>query len=106
MADGIQRLAIPTPFAVGRVNLYLIEDDPLTLVDAGPNSGRSLDELESQLRAHGHRLEGLTVDLGDWWFNHRPSNTEPLMRLNLEARPREACDARTAEVLAHIRKDG
>ena len=57
-AAGIHRLAIPTPFAVGRVNVYLIEDDPLTLVDAGPNSGSSLDELERQLRAHGHRIEG------------------------------------------------
>ncbi len=43
---GIHRLAIPTPFAVGRVNVYLIDDDPLTLVDAGPNSGSSLDALE------------------------------------------------------------
>jgi glyoxylase-like metal-dependent hydrolase (beta-lactamase superfamily II) len=59
----IQRLAIPTPFAVGRVNLYLIEDDPLTLVDAGPNSGRSLDELESQLRGLGHRLEDIGLIL-------------------------------------------
>ncbi len=31
------------------------------------------------------RLDGLTVDCGDWWFNLRPSNTEPLLRLNLEA---------------------
>ena len=60
---GIHRLAIPTPFAVGRVNLYLIEDDPLTLVDAGPNSGRSLDELESQLRARGHRVEDIELIL-------------------------------------------
>ena len=43
---GIHRLAIPTPFAVGRVNVYLIEDEPLTLVDAGPNSGTSFDELQ------------------------------------------------------------
>jgi glyoxylase-like metal-dependent hydrolase (beta-lactamase superfamily II) len=61
--DGILPLAIPTPFAVGRVNLYLIEDDPLTLVDAGPNSGRSLDELESQLRARGHALEDIGLIL-------------------------------------------
>jgi glyoxylase-like metal-dependent hydrolase (beta-lactamase superfamily II) len=56
---GIHRLSIPTPFAVGRVNLYLIEDDPLTLVDAGPNSGTSLDELERQLRALGRSIEDL-----------------------------------------------
>ena len=43
---GIHRLPIPTPFLVGRVNCYLIEDDPLTLIDTGPNSGKSLDELE------------------------------------------------------------
>ena len=63
MADGIHCLPIPTPFAVGRVNLYLIEDDPLTLVDAGPNSGRSLDELESRLRERGHRLEDIGLIL-------------------------------------------
>jgi glyoxylase-like metal-dependent hydrolase (beta-lactamase superfamily II) len=60
---GIHRIAIPTPFAVGRVNVYLIEDEPLTLVDAGPNSGSSLDELEREVAVHGHRIEdiGLVV---------------------------------------------
>jgi glyoxylase-like metal-dependent hydrolase (beta-lactamase superfamily II) len=60
-AEGIQRLRIPTPFAVGRVNCYLIEDDPLTLVDAGPNSGKSLDELEHQLSDLGHGIEDLEL---------------------------------------------
>jgi glyoxylase-like metal-dependent hydrolase (beta-lactamase superfamily II) len=58
-AVGIHRLAIPTPFAVGRVNSYLIEDDPLTLVDTGPNSGSSLDELQQQIAAHGHAIEDI-----------------------------------------------
>jgi phosphomannomutase len=48
------------------------------------------------------RLDGLTVDGGRWWFNLRPSNTEPLLRLNLEADDRESCDQRVAEVLALI----
>lgn len=48
------------------------------------------------------RLDGLTVDPGDWWFNLRPSNTEPLLRLNLEAADAAACDERTAEVLALV----
>jgi glyoxylase-like metal-dependent hydrolase (beta-lactamase superfamily II) len=56
---GIHRLAIPTPFAVGRVNVYLIEDEPLTLVDAGPNSGSSLDELQRGLAERGHDLEDI-----------------------------------------------
>jgi glyoxylase-like metal-dependent hydrolase (beta-lactamase superfamily II) len=56
---GIHRLRIPTPFAVGRVNCYLIEDRPLTLVDTGPNSGKALDELQRQLAERGHAIEEL-----------------------------------------------
>jgi phosphomannomutase len=48
------------------------------------------------------RLDGLTVEAGTWWFNLRPSNTEPLLRLNLEAADRDACDEHVAEVLALI----
>src|SRR4051812_39330273 len=58
-AAGIHCLAIPTPFAVGRVNCWLVEDDPLTLIDCGPNSGKSLDELETALGEHGRRIEDL-----------------------------------------------
>jgi glyoxylase-like metal-dependent hydrolase (beta-lactamase superfamily II) len=58
---GIRTLAIPTPFAVGRVNTYLIEDEPLTLVDSGPNSGKSLDELEHQLAQHGHSIDDIEL---------------------------------------------
>jgi len=50
------------------------------------------------------RLDGLTVDFGDWWFNLRPSNTEPLLRLNVEARDTESCTARVDEVLALVRR--
>ena len=62
-AAGIHRLAIPTPFAVGRVNTYLIEDDPLTLVDSGPNSGRALDELQQRLRDRGHSIDDIELIL-------------------------------------------
>jgi glyoxylase-like metal-dependent hydrolase (beta-lactamase superfamily II) len=60
-AAGIHRLAIPTPFAVGRVNVYLIEDEPLTLVDAGPNSGTSFDELQRGIAGLGHALEDIEL---------------------------------------------
>jgi glyoxylase-like metal-dependent hydrolase (beta-lactamase superfamily II) len=60
-AAGIHRLAIPTPFQVGRVNAYLIEDTPLTLIDSGPNSGKALDELEQALRAHGYGIEDIEL---------------------------------------------
>ncbi len=55
----IRCLPVPTPFAVGRVNCYLVEDDPLTLVDTGPNSATSLTALEAALQEHGHRVEDL-----------------------------------------------
>ena len=47
-------------------------------------------------------LDGLTVDCGSWWFNVRSSNTEPLLRLNLEAATREECDEHVAELLMLI----
>ena len=55
--------------------------------------------------AEQDRLDGLTVDFGDWWFNLRPSNTEPLLRLNLEARTRDDCDKHTSQVLHLITKE-
>ena len=46
---------------VGRVNAYLIEDSPLTLIDSGPNSAKALDELEQQLNARGHAVEDIEL---------------------------------------------
>jgi glyoxylase-like metal-dependent hydrolase (beta-lactamase superfamily II) len=60
-AAGVHRLAIPTPFAVGRVNVYLIEDEPLTLVDTGPNSGTSFDVLQRGIEGLGHALEEIEL---------------------------------------------
>src|SRR5918992_2074476 len=48
-------------------------------------------------------LDGLTVDYGDWWFNLRPSNTEPLLRLNVEASDRETMERERDELLSLIR---
>jgi phosphomannomutase len=49
-------------------------------------------------------LDGLTVDYGDWWFNLRPSNTEPLLRLNVEASTRETTETKREELLDLIRE--
>ncbi len=62
-----------------------------------------IDRVSGEFAHHPQDdLDGLTVDCGDWWFNLRPSNTEPLLRLNLEASTRDACDDRVAELLALI----
>jgi glyoxylase-like metal-dependent hydrolase (beta-lactamase superfamily II) len=60
---GIHQMAIPTPFAVGRVNAYLVEAERLTLVDVGPNSDRAFAELERHLADLGHRVEEIELVL-------------------------------------------
>jgi phosphomannomutase len=69
-------------------------DDPLAIIE---RVAQEYSQYEQD------RLDGLTVDCGPWWFNLRPSNTEPLLRLNLEAPDRATCDAHTQEVLALVR---
>jgi phosphomannomutase len=54
---------------------------------------------------HQDTTDGLTVEYDDWWFNSRPSNTEPLLRLNLEATTEEIKDDKLEDVLAIIRKE-
>jgi len=60
---GIHPITLPTGFPVGPVNSYLIEDDPLTLVDAGPNSATTFEALEDALAALGHRVRDVGLIL-------------------------------------------
>ena len=64
----------------------------------------TLARLEKEFGPQGvvSHLDGLSVEADAWHFNVRPSNTEPLLRLNLEARSREVMDAKRDEVLAVI----
>ena len=64
-----------------------------------------LQELEERFGPEGtvSHLDGVSVEAGDWHFNVRPSNTEPLLRLNLEARSQELMERKRDEVLAVIR---
>ena len=71
----------------GEINTHV--DDPLAVIERVATHYGKLEQ---------DRVDGLTVDAGDWWFNLRPSNTEPLLRLNLEAADEAACAARVAEV--------
>jgi phosphomannomutase len=61
-------------------------------------------EHVAQQGASIDRLDGLTVDHGDWWYNLRPSNTEPLLRLNVEAQNESECARHSDEVLALVAK--
>lgn len=80
--------------ATGEIN-YRVADVPATL--------RRLEEHFAAQGAKLDHLDGLTVELGDirsggWWFNLRSSNTEPLLRLNLEAKTAQERDTRLSEV--------
>jgi phosphomannomutase len=77
--------------ASGEVNRRVA--DPATVL------GTVEDAFADGRRDH---LDGLTVEYDDWWFNLRPSNTEPLLRLNVEAGDVAACEERTNEVLAIV----
>jgi phosphomannomutase len=80
--------------ASGEVNVE-VEDPPGTVERVS----------EAYSGAEQEQVDGLTVDLGDWWFNLRPSNTEPVLRLNLEAADRDACKEHLSEVLALVKKE-
>jgi glyoxylase-like metal-dependent hydrolase (beta-lactamase superfamily II) len=58
---GVRCLPVPTPFAVGRINAYLLEDEPLTLIDSGPNSAHAFDRLERSLQQLGHEIADLEL---------------------------------------------
>ncbi|MDQ3863301.1 MAG: phosphomannomutase/phosphoglucomutase, partial [Actinomycetota bacterium] len=89
----------------------------LTPIDPYVRSGEINSEVEDQeatlRKVEDHfsenedvkidHLDGLTVDSGEWWFNLRPSNTEPLLRLNVEAKDRETMEHWRDEVLSLIR---
>jgi len=71
------------------------------------NPAASVQRLVERLTADGvdvDLLDGLTADYGSWWFNLRPSNTEPLLRLNVEAADDASCQVHVDEVLTLIKE--
>jgi phosphomannomutase len=70
-----------------------------------PDVGSKLRELQERFASEGEisDLDGISIEADDWHFNVRPSNTEPLLRLNLEARSEELMERKRDEVLDVIR---
>ena len=80
--------------ASGEINVEVADQDAtVAKIEAGYADGR-ID-----------KLDGLTVDFDDWWFNVRPSNTEPLLRLNVEAKSSGMMETKRDEIVA-IMKEG
>ena len=102
------------------LELVSTEDKPLSEIlkplDKGVRSGEinsTVSDAQSKLQGleehfgkgaqQVDHLDGLTIDYGTWWFNVRPSNTEPLLRLNVEANDRATMEQKRDELLAFIR---
>jgi phosphomannomutase len=81
--------------ASGEINTRV--DDPLAKIEE--IAAAYADGLKD-------RTDGLTVEFEDWWFNVRPSNTEPLLRLNVEAKTKERLEEKTSGLLELIRREG
>jgi phosphomannomutase len=81
--------------ASGEINSTVADQAGRTAAVRAAFAGRDGAEIDE--------LDGLTVTAPDWWFNLRPSNTEPLLRLNVEARDADTCAAVRDEVLAIVR---
>jgi glyoxylase-like metal-dependent hydrolase (beta-lactamase superfamily II) len=87
VAAGIASISVATPWPVGPVNLYVIDDDPLTLIDTGWRSEAALAELEAGLLALGHRVE----DLQRIVITHQHIDHSGLARLLVERSGAELC---------------
>ena len=81
---------------------YVASGEINTEVPNPPATVEALAERVAEPGVVADRLDGLTVDHGTWWYNVRPSNTEPLLRLNVEAPTESECAQRVSEVLAII----
>lgn len=79
---------------------YKIEETNSTVANKDAVIARLKEKYQGHLT---QEFDGATFEFDDWWFNVRPSNTEPVLRLNLEAKTKELMDEKTEEVLASIR---
>jgi phosphomannomutase len=79
--------------ASGEINVEVADQDATIAKIESRHSDGEID-----------KLDGLTVDYPDWWFNVRPSNTEPLLRLNVEAKTNEMMESKRDEIVATMRE--
>jgi phosphomannomutase len=87
LLDPLRRYA-----ASGEINVEVVDQQAVVDRIGGAFNDGSAD-----------RLDGLTVSYEDWWFNVRPSNTEPLLRLNVEAKDEELMKTKRDEIVALMR---
>jgi phosphomannomutase len=92
----------PLSTLVSSIDPYFRSGEINSRVEDIPGKLKQIEEHYSQGKID--HLDGLTIDFGDWWFNIRPSNTEPLLRLNVEANSPDILVQKKNEVLKLIRE--
>jgi phosphomannomutase len=97
----ISEAGTPLSEQVASFDRYVRSGEINSRVDDQKSKLVEIEEVFSDGRID--KLDGITVDYGSWWFNVRPSNTEPLLRLNVEAESEELLKEGTEKVLAVIR---
>jgi phosphomannomutase len=98
-AEGTTLSSLLAPFdryvVSGEINTEVADQSAVTQSIREEFVARGITDIDD--------LDGMTVNGGDWWFNVRPSNTEPLLRLNVEAATQEKMESLRDEVLAMMR---
>ncbi len=96
------RAQVPLSDMVAPFNRYSVSGEINTRVTSPAASVARMVTQLSETGATIDLLDGLTANFGDWWFNLRPSNTEPLLRLNVEAANEEEVARHVKEILAMV----
>jgi phosphomannomutase len=104
VAELVGRQQDPLSELLAPIDPYVRSGEINSEVEDQPTALETVEEHYAERdSAKIDHLDGLTVDLGDWWFNLRPSNTEPLLRLNIEARDRATMERERDEILKLVR---
>jgi len=104
VAELVGRQDDPISELLAPIDPYVRSGEINSEVEDGDAAMKKVEEHYAELDSPNmDHLDGLTVDSGDWWFNLRPSNTEPLLRLNVEASDRETMERERDRILKLVR---
>lgn len=97
----LSRIKIPLSELIKPFEKYHLERINLKLKNVGHSTSHIMENIEKKYKKTGEisRLDGLTVEFKDWWFNFRPSHTESILRLTIEARTKELLEQKKKEIL-------
>jgi len=100
----LSKASVPLSELVAPFDRYSVSGEINTEVKSPADAVTAIAERMTAMGATIDMLDGMTADFGTWWCNVRPSNTEPLLRLNVEAADDAACQQHVEEVLALIKE--